>query len=174
MNKKDKVLSACCEKPAKPNVNNPGTLFCTQCGEDCEPSSRKAPFKGFSTISKVRKVSGEGEAFAKVWQRCGGFSEVDRTQRLLPYGDPMWHWQFSHLLPKGSYPSDRTDLMNIVATTVDEHLNEWPLAKEKTDAELRHMGWERWIPKVTLFRALRLRYNTRLTAQLSGTHEAGG
>lgn len=162
-----KRLSDCCQKPAKVNVNDPGTLFCSHCGNDCNVSQRKAPFKGYSTLSPTRKATGESEVFLKVWERCKGKSEVSGAD-LLPYGHPMWHWQFCHLLPKGSYQNDRTDIANIVATTVDEHTDEWPFVKEKTDAELRELGMSKWIPKVTVFRALRLKYHKRLKAELSG------
>ena len=164
-----KRKSDCCEAPAKVNVNDPGgSLFCSKCGADCKVSARKAPFRGYSTLSTVRKVTGEGQLFLKVWERCGGYSEVDKTQKLLSYGHTMWAAQFGHLLPKGSYDNERLELTNIVACTVKEHTEEWPLVKEKTDAELKAMGMSKWIPTVTVFRALRLKSNLRMAAQLRG------
>jgi len=165
---KSKPLSSCCEKPAKVNVNNPGgPMFCSKCGQDCKVSERKVPFRGYSTLSTVRKISGEGEMFRKVWERCKGRSEVS-GEPLLPYGHPMWFHQFSHCLPKGSYGEDRLELANIVACTVKEHTEEWPLVKEKTDEQIKAMGMAKWVPTVTLFRAMRLRYHQRLNAELSG------
>lgn len=102
-----------------------------------------------------------------LWHECKGNSEVS-GEPLLPPSHPMFHAQGCHLLPKGSYQDARLERANIVMTTVDEHTIEWPLVKEKTDQELKAMGMEKWIPKVTLFRAMRLKYNTRLTAELSG------
>lgn len=162
-----KPLSSCCEKRIVADVTNPGAYFCNHCGETCKPSERKKPFRGYSTISPVRKISGEGEAFAKVWERCKGKSEVS-GEPLLPYGHAMWHHQFSHLLPKGSYQNDRLELANIVACTVREHTDEWPLVKEKSDEEIKAMGLSKWIPTVTMFRAMRLKYNQRLSAQIAG------
>lgn len=163
-----KRLSACCEKPAKVNMaSEDGHLFCSHCGEPCEESVRKAPFRGYSTLSTTRKATGEGDAFKQVWARCKGLSEVS-GEKLLPPDHPMWTWQFSHLIPKGSYQKERNNPENIVAVTVDEHTKEWPLVKEKTDDELRSMKQQKWMVVVTLFRALRLRYNVRLNAELSG------
>jgi hypothetical protein len=154
---KRKEVSSCCAARVKPNMLD-GGWFCDKCLAPCESKTEAA---------KGRKVMGEMEAFHKVWGRCKGKSEVSGLD-LLPFGHPMWHWQFSHLLPKGSYPESQTDPNNIVACTVEEHTNEWPFAKECTDAELREMGYDYWIPKVTVFRALRLKYNKRLNAELSG------
>lgn len=170
MNRNPKPLSSCCEKPAKVNMARAEDCtrfyFCTHCGDPCDLSQRRTPFKG-TTLSPTRKPSGEKEVFLKVWARCKGRSEVS-GEPLLPVDHPMWHWQFSHLLPKGSYPGDQLDEHNIVACTVDEHTIEWPLVKEKTDAEIKAMGMSKWIAKVTLFRALRLKYNQRLSAQIAG------
>jgi hypothetical protein len=149
-------------------VARPGStrfMFCTKCGEPCDVA-KAAP--KFTTLSTVRKATGEAEVFReKVWPRCKGKSEVSGDD-LLPYGHPQWFSQFSHLLPKGSYKDDQTDPNNIIAVTVHEHTVEWPLVKEKSDAEIREMGLSKWIPKVAVFRALRLRYNQRLRAELSG------
>lgn len=155
-----KPLSACCEKPMKVNMaSDDGRLFCTHCGNDCEVSSRREPFRGYSTISKVRKPSGEGEVFKEVWGRCKGKSEVSGKPLLTPE-HPMWHWQFSHLLPKGTYTKRKLSAENIVACTVHEHTEEWPFVKEKSDEELVAMDMKHWIPTVTLFRAERLKANT--------------
>lgn len=164
---KNKPISACCDALAKDNVMNPGVSFCTKCGEDCEVVKPK-PKYGASTLSNVRKASGEAEVFRNVvWPRCKGKSEVSKKD-LLPYGHPQWYSQFSHLLPKGAYPNCQLDPNNIIAVTVDEHTVEWPFVKEKDDQWLRENGYAHWIPKVTVFRALRLKYNQRLSAQLSG------
>lgn len=154
---KAKEVSSCCKARVKPNMVK-GGYFCDKCGEDCA-SKQEAP--------KGRKVTGEAEDFKKVWGRCGGKSEVSGAA-LLPYGHPMWHAQFCHLLPKGSYQNSRNELENIVATTIEEHTEEWPFVKELSDEELKREGMSKWIPKVTVFRALRLKYNTRLTAEIAG------
>ena len=163
-----KPLSSCCEKPAKLDMTrNDGAMFCSHCGKTCELSQRTKPFKGYTTIPKVRKATGEKEQFLLVWARCKGKSEVSGVP-LLPLDHPMWHFQFSHGLPKGTYGEDRLELANITACTVDEHTIEWPLVKEKTDDELRAMGMAKWIKTVTTFRALRLKSNLKLRDKLSG------
>ena len=80
----------------------------------------------------------------------------------------MFHAQGCHLLPKGSYQEYRTKRENVIMTTVEEHTEEWPFVKEKTDVELRESLNARWIPYVTRFRALRLAYNQRLTNRIAG------
>lgn len=40
---------------------------------------------------------------------------------LLPKGHNQWHWQFMHILPKGSYPRYKLNIENIVLGTVWEH-----------------------------------------------------
>lgn len=170
MNTLKKPLSSCCEKIAKVNMvrNNGETrfYFCTHCGEPCDLSQRRTPFTG-STLSPTRKITGERELFVKLWAKCKGRSEVSGDP-LLPPEHPMFHFQGCHLLPKGSYPSDRITEDNIAMTTVDEHLNDWPFVKECTDAQLRERGRPEWIPVVTRFRALRLKYNQRLSATIAG------
>jgi len=163
-----KPLSSCCEKPAKMDMTrNDAAFFCSHCGQTCELSKRTKPFKGYYTMPKERKPTGEKEVFLKVWARCKGKSEVSGVD-LLPLDHPMWHWQFSHCLPKGTYTEERLILQNIVACTVDEHVKEWPIVKEKDDQWLKENGYANWIPKVTLFRAMRLKSNLSLKAKLSG------
>lgn len=159
-------VSSCCKASARINLRD-GGYFCSRCVNDCEVEKPQVEFKR-SSLNAVRKVTGEGEVFReKVWPRCKGKSEVSGND-LLPYGHPQWSWQFSHLLPKGSYRGDQTDPKNIIAVTVHEHTIEWPIVKEKDDQWLRANGYAHWIPKVTVFRALRLKYNQRLAAVISG------
>lgn len=159
-----KELSSCCGKRAKVNRLTLSGYFCTECGKDCTTAKPKPKS---STLSQVRKPSGEREVFERVWLRCKGKSEVSGAD-LLPPDHPMWHWQFSHGAPKSSYPQERNNPDNITACTVEEHTEEWPFVKELTDDELRREGMAKWIPQVTAFRALRLKYHQRLRAELSG------
>lgn len=153
---KPKEVSPCCSARVKVNMRD-GGYFCNACLKPC--TIKQEP--------KLRKVTGEADEFRKVWGRCGGKSEVS-GKKLLPPDNPMWHAQFSHLLPKGSYQEDRLKLENIVACTVEEHTEEWPFVKELDDQELRAIDMGHWIPVVTRFRAMRLAYNRRLNAELSG------
>ena len=167
-----KPLSSCCEKPAKVNMLARAVegasrfYFCSHCGESCDLSQRRTPFKA-STLSPTRKVTGERELFVKLWAKCKGRSQVS-GEPLLPPEHPMFHAQGCHLLPKGSYQEDRLEEQNVVMTTVKEHTEELPLVKEKTDEQIKAMGMAKWVPTVTLFRAMRLRYHQRLNAELSG------
>lgn len=115
-----KPLSSCCEKPVKVNMASAdGRLFCLNCGNDCEVSSRREPFKA-STISKVRKPTGEREVFVRLWAKCGGKSVISGAQ-LLPPEHPLFHYQFAHCLNKGTYPEERLNEANIFPVTVEEH-----------------------------------------------------
>lgn len=115
-----KTISNCCGAKAKVNVRD-GGMFCTKCGNDC--SSKQEP-TGFgvkaSTLSTKRKPSGERELFIELWAKCGGKSEVSKKP-LLPPEHSQFHFQGSHLLPKGRYPDYRLDPRNIVMMTVHEH-----------------------------------------------------
>lgn len=163
-----KPLSSCCGARAKINmVRKPGepVHFCDKCLKGCEVVAKKSAF-----APKVKEPTGERKVFVKLYhKRAHGVSEIS-GEPLLPPSDPMFHFQGCHLLPKGTYEDERLIELNIVMTTVDEHMKEWPRVKEKTDAQLIAMGMQKWIVKVTLFRALRLKSNTNLKAKLSGTN----
>lgn len=94
--------------------------FCDACGNPCELSSRKVPFKGYSTIPKVRKVTGEREVFVSIWAKCQGRSAIS-GEKLLPPEHPLFHFQFAHILAKGTYPELRLVEENIFPVTVAEH-----------------------------------------------------
>ena len=123
MNKANKPLSDCCEKPAKVNMASQAGqtrhYFCTHCGEACDISQRKVPFKG-TTLSATRKPSGEMEVFKARYVACGGVSMIS-GQPLYPPGHKMFHWQFAHVLCKNNYPEERLNPENIWPMTVEEH-----------------------------------------------------
>lgn len=160
---KTKVLSKCCGAPAKQDRTAESfRMFCTKCVKTCQTTTEKTGFASKrSTLSTVRKVTGEGSLFNERYEACKGLSEVSGT-KLLPPGHAQFHFQGCHLLPKGAYPKERLNPANVVMTTVEEHLEEWPFVKEKTDQELKSMGMAHWIPVVTRFRALRLKANTQI------------
>jgi hypothetical protein len=62
----------------------------------------------------------ELDIFNEIWEERPHKSEVDGTL-LFPKGHKLWHWQFSHLLPKGAYPSSKFDKDNIVLMTWAQH-----------------------------------------------------
>lgn len=170
MNKKDRPISKCCEALAKVNmVREEGEtrfMFCTKCLQPCDTKAKEG-FSNRSTQSTKRKTTGEMEMFIQeVWPRCKGLSEISK-EPLHPPGHPLFASQFSHDMPKGTYQGERLNAANITACTVEEH-EAWPFVKEKTDEELKALGEEKWIPRVTAFRARRLRANLDLKASLSG------
>ena len=115
-----KALSRCCTAKARVNVRD-GGYFCDACGKDCGTKQEASGFGSkASTLSKVRKPTGERDVFIQLWAKCGGKSEVSGTQ-LLPPEHPQFHFQGSHILPKGRYPDYRLDPRNIVMVTIEEH-----------------------------------------------------
>lgn len=158
-----KPRSSCCDARVKVNLRD-GGWFCDKCGKDTTPA-KSSPKK--STLTTVRKPSGERALFIRLWAKCGGKSEVS-GEPLLPPEHPLFHFQGSHLLPKGAYQDERLLEENVVMVTVEEHTDEWPFVKELTDEELKQEGQAKWIPVVTRFRKLRLKSNLKMRADLSG------
>lgn len=58
--------------------------------------------------------------FEYVWETRPHISELS-GKPLLPKGNFKWHWQFLHVLPKGSYPSYRLNPDNIMLGLPEEH-----------------------------------------------------
>ena len=115
-----KTLSLCCSARVKVNVRDGGYL-CGKCGEDCTTKTERTGFGSKpSTLSKVRKVTGERELFVGLWAKAGGRSRIS-GEKLLPPEHPMFHFQFAHLAPKGAYPELRLMEENVWPVTVDEH-----------------------------------------------------
>ena len=118
-----KTLSLCCSAPAKPDISGEGTgcYFCTECVKPCDVKTERTGFGSKpSTLSKVRKVTGERELFVGLWAKAGGRSRIS-GEKLLPPEHPMFHFQFAHLAPKGTYPELRLMEENVWPVTVDEH-----------------------------------------------------
>jgi hypothetical protein len=60
------------------------------------------------------------QMFEWIWETRPHVSELS-GEPLLPKGHFKWHWQFLHVLPKGSYPSMKLDPDNILLGLPDEH-----------------------------------------------------
>ena len=58
--------------------------------------------------------------FAHIWETRKHRSELSDAP-LLPKGHFQWHWQFAHILPKGSYPKWKFEPKNIILCLPDEH-----------------------------------------------------
>lgn len=99
------------------------------CGKGCEIADRKS--RGTYTPPKVNKVqqrakkrpTGEGRMFIEIWNERPHFSEVS-GKPLLPATDRQWAWQFAHILPKGSFHSQRLNKENIMLMLPSEHENQ--------------------------------------------------
>lgn len=122
-----KLLSSCCSAPAKVNMvaraieGQTRYYWCTKCGEPCDTRQERSGFGAKrSTLSTIRKPSGERPLFIELWAKCAGKSEVSGTP-LLPPEHPQFHYQGSHLLPKGTYPDYQLKPENIVMMTPEEH-----------------------------------------------------
>ena len=62
----------------------------------------------------------QSEMFRWIWDNRPHKSELT-GKGLLPKGHSMWHWQFLHVLPKGSYPKWKLNPDNIVLALPEEH-----------------------------------------------------
>lgn len=114
-----KLLSKCCQAPAKVNVLS-GGYFCVDCGNNCAATETRSGLTTRSTLSAVRKPTGERELFIELWAKCGGKSQVSGLALPDP-ASPLFHHCGSHLLEKGSYPDYRLDSRNVVMMTPEEH-----------------------------------------------------
>ena len=79
------------------------------------------------------------DMFDEIWAERAHLSEVSGVS-LLPKGNPMWHWQFSHILTKGAFPAFKCNKENIVLMLPDEHIL-WENHKHK----LRDNDKWKWI-----------------------------
>lgn len=60
------------------------------------------------------------EMFDWIWENRPHESELT-GEPLLSKKHFKWHWQFLHVLPKGSYPKFKLDPRNIMLALPDEH-----------------------------------------------------
>jgi len=68
----------------------------------------------------VIEFKSQREMFEWIWERRPPFSELSGDPLFYP-GHPKWHWQFLHVLPKGSYPKFKLNPGNILLGTPEEH-----------------------------------------------------
>lgn len=58
--------------------------------------------------------------FEQIWNERERVSEVS-GKPLYPKSHYKWHWQFAHILPKGSFPKYRLRKDNIMLMLPSEH-----------------------------------------------------
>lgn len=62
----------------------------------------------------------ELDLFNYVWNSRPHISQLTKLP-LLPKGHSQWHWQFLHVLPKGSFPKYKFNPENILLGLPEEH-----------------------------------------------------
>ncbi len=71
----------------------------------------------------MRTFKNQKELFMHVWNSRPHVSELT-GKPLLPINHDLWHWQFAHILSKGSYRSYKLREENIMLMLPDEHRNQ--------------------------------------------------
>lgn len=104
-----------------------------------------------------RKPTGEAKVFALIWEQRDHECEVCKVP--IPEATAR---NFSHLLPKGSYPKLRLDVVNI-RIKCDECHDRW----HKHGASGLRYSFP-WTHIVHLHDELKRSYHQRLNAELSG------
>lgn len=59
----------------------------------------------------------------EIWNERPHVSEIS-DKPLLDKMHPLWHWQFLHILPHGTYPEFGLRKENIMLATWEEHQNQ--------------------------------------------------
>ena len=72
------------------------------------------------------------EMFDYIWETRPHVSELS-GRALLPKGKFQWHWQFLHVLNKGTYTKYKLESDNILLALPEEHENQerFPIFEEK-------------------------------------------
>ena len=68
----------------------------------------------------MKQFKNQSEMFDWIWDNRPHISEIS-SEPLLPKGHLQWHWQFLHILPKGSYPKYKLNPDNIMLALPEEH-----------------------------------------------------
>lgn len=77
--------------------------------------------------------------FERLYKERGGRSELSGLP-LYPPGHTLFHWQGSHLLPKGTYPDYRLDPRNVVMVHPLEHA-QWEQVRDRDELLRREPRW---------------------------------
>lgn len=68
----------------------------------------------------MKEFRNQREMFEWIWENRPHVSELSEKP-LYVKSHYQWHWQFLHVLPKGSYPSYKLNSDNILLALPDEH-----------------------------------------------------
>ena len=87
------------------------------------------------------------QMYKEIWDEREHISELS-GKPLLPTSHMKWHWQFLHVLPKGSYPKWKFNKKNIILALPEEHerQNEYEIFNEKYE-QLRQQYYEQFYNK---------------------------
>lgn len=101
----------------------------------------KKELEKFSEI-EIKKNYKERKFFDEIWGSRDHSSQLSGYP-LFPRGHFKWHWQFLHVLPKGSYPKFRFFKYNILLGTPEEHekQDQFPVFRERKEM-LRKIYYE--------------------------------
>ena len=141
------------EQTAWNSTLKPGKGFKQRTGfKPRKKESKPRPRTAFKT---KRKVTGERELFIEMYKECGKVCALSGAD-LLPPEHPMFHHQFSHILPKGSYGRWRLRKENIVPCLKQFH-DQWEAIKDKERLAVVQPLWKPWCD---IYYSLRYQYNT--------------
>jgi hypothetical protein len=93
------------------------------------------------------KFKTQSEMFNYIWDTRPHYSELSDKELLQPNAI-NWHWQFLHVLPKGSYPKWKFESDNILLALPDEHARQetFPKFIERRD-ELKRRYYKEFYNK---------------------------
>lgn len=89
----------------------------------------------------------QSKLFDHIWNTRSHVSELT-GKPLLPKGHFQWIWQFSHILPKGSYPKWKFEEKNIILCLPEEHAHQerYPIFVHRRD-ELKREYYKQFYNK---------------------------
>lgn len=77
----------------------------------------------FKTFLEEEKKTSQKKIFNEIWEERDHISELTGDV-LMNKNSQFWHWQFLHILPKGTFPKMKTFKDNILLGTPNEHQNQ--------------------------------------------------
>ena len=95
----------------------------------------------------MKKYKNQTEMFNDIWETREHKSELT-GKPLFNKNHYKWHWQFLHVLPKGTYPKYKLNPDNILLALPDEHGNQetYKIFQQKK-AELQREYYKKYYNK---------------------------